>query len=911
MSTSLASSETRIVGLRCAGLHSPLGLGESQPTLSWRWEGSRRGLRQTAYRVRVSSSHKKLCTDEGDLWDSGRIEGDEQLVTFGGAPLGSRDGAFWVVEAWDEGGTLFRSEPAYWEMGLLERSDWNAEWIGGTLRGGKHTSSPCPYLRHAFALDQPIDSARLYATALGVYECEINGQKVSDQLLAPGWTDYHARVHYQTYDVTELLREGDNVWGAVIGDGWGSGHVGWWGRQQYHEAPCFLAQLEIVFEDGTRQTIASDGTWKTGYGPILESDMVMGESYDARQEQSGWSTPDFDDARWLPVELTPDAGVALSAPLGPPVRATQELHPIAEPRREGGAWIFDMGQNMVGRVRLKVQEPRGKTIRLRFAEVLAGGPAATTGPIYITNLRTARQTDYYTCKGEGEETHEPRFTFHGFRYVEVVGLTETPTRDTITGVVIHSDTPQTGDFTCSDPLVNQLQRNIDWGQRGNFVDIPTDCPQRDERLGWMGDAQVFVRTAAYNRDVATFFREWSRDIRDAQFPDGAVPCVVPNIERAATVKEPWHDGGPAWADAVLICPWTIYQCYGDRRILEENYDTFTRFMEYQHNTSQEGLRCSPDCGYWPGFGDWLALDGSGITEGGTPRELIGTAFYAHGADLMRQIATVLDKPSEALRYEAMFQTARAAFNRRFVTEGGLVFPGTQTAYVLALHFNLLPEELREQAALELVREIKRRGDKLSTGFVGSPYLPHVLTQTGHLDAAYTLLHQTGWPSYLYAVTQNATTIWERWDGWTAEKGFQDVGMNSFNHYAYGAVGDWLFGCVAGIDLAAPGYARLRMAPRPDGKLTDAHAHLDTPRGRAESAWQLSEGEFHWNVQVPPNTRAELRVPTSDASAPIREGSSDAEASQGLTLVRREADCVVFEAAAGRYELVATYVIPGA
>jgi alpha-L-rhamnosidase len=610
--------------------------------------------------------------------------------------------------------------------------------------------------------------------------------------------------------------------------------------------------------------------------------------------------------------------MALIATNGPTVRRIEELQPISEPVNKGNfitsRTIFDLGQNMVGWVRFKGSAPAGTTVTLRFAETVN-----PDGTLYTTNLRAARATDYYTFKGEGEEVWEPKFTFHGFRYVEVAGYPGTVTPDMVTGVVLHSDMAQTGEFACSEPLVNQLQHNILWGQKGNFVDVPTDCPQRDERLGWTGDIQVFARTAAFNMDVAGFMTKWAQDVADAQNEAGMIPAVVPSAI-------PLPDGGPAWADAAIICPWTMYLCYGDRRILETNYASMTRFMEWMLEASPGLIRCAPDFAGWPGFGDWLSINAN------TPRDLIGTAFLAYDANLMAQIAGVLGKTGEAARYRNLFADVKKAFAARYlqgselpanaaspsqirqmmdgadaISRGNLkavdygpitsevfntdLFTPTQTAYVLALHFDLLPEKLRPLAVAELVADIARRAMHLSTGFVGAPYLPHVLSNGGRLDIAYALLHQKTWPSWLYSVTQGATTIWERWDGWTEENGFQDPGMNSFNHYAYGSIGAWLYNTVAGIEIdpAQPGYKHSILRPQPGGGLTQAAGKLKTLYGELVSQWKLDNGTFAWTVIVPPNTTATVHLPVQEGSAIKLDG----KATSGL----------VHELGAGEYRFV--------
>ena len=779
-------------------------------------------------------------------------------------------------------------------MGLLARSDWQAQWIGAPFYGGPRTSSPAPYLRKDRSLQKPVMSARLYATAIGLYEFYINGSRVGDSVLTPGWTDYCKHSQYQTYDVTELLRSGPNVFGAILGDGWGVGHIAWVGRQRYADQPQLLAQIVLTYSDGSTEIIATDASWKVTSGPILESDLLMGESYDARRELKGWANPGYNDDSWRSVETFADSRTALVATNGPTVRRQEALQPeeirvipdFVNPR-----WIFDMGQNMVGWIRLRVRGEKGTTITIRYAEALN-----PDGTLYTTNLRTARNTDHYTLKGDGEEVWEPHFTFHGFRYVELLGFPGTPDEETITGIVIHSEMPTTGTFDCSDPLINQLQHNIVWGQKGNFVDVPTDCPQRDERLGWTGDAQVFIRTAAFNQNVAGFFTKWTRDLEDAQFPDGAYPAVAPN-------PAAWSigDGGPAWADAGVICPWTIYQCYDDVRLLEERYDSMRRFIEFLSQTSRDGVRCYAEYKGWHGFGDWLALDGSDGREGGTSKEIIGTAFFAYSTRLMEKIAGVLGKEEDAHYYESLSEKARDAFIQRFVNDDGTIQGETQTSYILALYFDLLPQELRRPAAAELVRNIQARENHLSTGFVGTPYINWVLSEMGHLDVAYTLLKQTTWPSWLYSVTQGATTIWERWDGWTHDKGFQDPSMNSFNHYAYGAVGAWMYSALGGIDLDPdqPGYKHIIMHPQPGGGLTHASAELHSLYGLIKSAWSLENGNFEWRITIPANTTATIYLPANDSSQ-IIEGEQSAEHSEGVSFLRMENSSAVFGLQSGSY-----------
>ncbi len=896
----------KVTHLSCEYRINPLGIDIVQPRLSWQILADRRGAKQTAYQILAAKDESQ----QQIIWDSGKVPSPQSiLVPYTGPELQSGQGVFWKVRIWDEkdSPTNF-SDIARWEMGLLSAKAWQGKWIGGTLVGGPRATIPAPYLRKSFSLLQPAMSARLYVTAFGLYEASINGKRIGDFELTPGWTDYNHRVHYQTYDVTELLQEGDNVLGAILGDGWYCGHVEWRDRQLYGDRPKLLAQLNITQPDGNCLSIYSDASWRVAYGPLLQSDIIMGECYDARLEFPGWNIPGYDQEKsntpWLPAStFTHPEGVALVAQNAPAIKSQETFTPISEPHEipdwRGSRWVFDLGQNMTGRIRLKVSGSCGTNIRIRHAEVLN-----PDGTLYTENLRTARATDYYTLKSNEIETWEPKFTFHGFRYVELAGVGGKPGKDMVAGIVLHSDLAPTGEFNCSDPLLNQLQHNILWGWKGNIVDVPTDCPQRDERLGWTGDAANFCRTAAFLTNSAPFFAKWLQDLEDSQGGSGAIPMVAPttwlDIER---------DGGPAWADAAVIIPWTIYQYYGDVRLLHERYGMMTRFMEYLVQTSPGLIRSNPDPADWTklddwrwgGFGDWLALDGSGKREGNTPKDLIGTAYLAYCSRLMAQIADLLGKDKDAEQYRQLFENTRQAFTNRFLSPDGLLTSSTQTSYVLALAFDLLPEKDRTRAAATLVRDILQRDKHLSTGFVGTPFLPFVLTEAGFLDIAYDLLFQKSWPSFLYAVTQGATTIWERWDGWTHDRGFQDPSMNSFNHYSYGAIGAWLYNVVAGMDsdIQQPGYRHIILHPRPGGGLTQTHAALESLYGHIESSWQIDNGKMIWNITIPPNTTATVWVPCVP-DIEVLESNRPAGSMEGVTFLRREKKEAVYQLASGHY-----------
>jgi len=884
------ASDVMLMGLKCEYRENPIGIDVRQPRLSWVLQADRRGVAQTAYQVQVAGSEDDLVAGRL-VWDSGRVASGQSIhVPYGGPALSSRQRCVWRVRAWDEQDrpTVW-SDPAWWEIGLLEPADWEARWIEAELEDDTSVSQPAHMLRTTFHVEGDVASARMYVTCHGLFEAELNGDRVGDHVLSPGWTAYDHRLQYETHDVGQMLVQGENAIGVTLGDGWYRGRLGFRNqRNTYGDRLALLLQIEIAYEDGRMQRVVTGEGWKAATGPILASDIYDGETYDARLERPGWSAAGYDDSDWVGVRVVDHSKEILVAPAGPPVRRIEQVKPIEIIHTPADETVVDMGQNMVGWVRLVAQGEAGTQVVLRFAEVLD-----KEGNFYVENLRTAKQTDTYVLKGDGVETFEPHFTFHGFRYVAVEGYPGELTLDSLTGVVVHSDTRPIGAFECSNPLLNQLQHNIVWGQKGNFLDVPTDCPQRDERLGWTGDAQVFIRTACFNMDVAGFFTKWLRDLAADQAEDGSVPHVIPS--RAAGGR----GGSAAWGDAATICPWTIYLCYGDTRILQEQYDSMVAWVEYIRS-------CAGDSYLWNTgfhFGDWLSFQSpspagvSAITD----TDLIATAFYAYSTSLVRRAAEVLGKQEDASRYAELEQKIKQAFCDEFVSPRGRVANNTQTAYALALMFDLLPEEQRPGAAQRLVQDIRRRGNHLSTGFVGTPYLCHVLSQFGHLDVAYDLLNQDTYPSWLYPVRQGATTIWERWDGIKPDGTFQDAGMNSFNHYAYGAIGEWMYRVVAGLDVdpQAPGYKHVLIQPRPGGGLMHARATLETLYGVAASGWQVDGDRVTVTAVVPANTTATVRLPEA-ADAEVTEGGSVLGAADGIVRVSADGDDLVVEVGSGSY-----------
>jgi alpha-L-rhamnosidase len=887
----------RVVGLRTEYAVDPLGIDARQPRLSWRIEAEGRGVVQSAYEIRVARSERGLGS-KGDLvWSSGRVASDESIHRpYGGPALESGRRYHWQVRVWDGSGKASAwSAPAWWEMGLLSPSDWKASWIEPGLPEDVTKTGPVPMLRREFRLRGAPARARAYVTSHGLYEMHLNGRRVGDAVFTPGWTSYGKRLQYQTYDVTSLLKAGDNAVGVQLGNGWYRGNLmgGVDRRNVYGDRLALLLQLEITHQDGRKEVVGTGEGWKAATGPILMAEIYHGETYDARLEKPGWSTPGFDDSDWPAAPVVSHGKDHLVAPAGPPVRRIQELKPTRIIRTPAGDTVADMGQNMVGWVRLTAEGPAGTTVTLRHAEVLD-----KEGNFYTENLRAARATARYTLKGGGPETFEPHFTFFGFRYVAVDGYPGELSPGALTGVVVHSDMPSTGALLTSKPLVDQLQRNIQWGQRGNFLDVPTDCPQRDERLGWTGDAQAFARTAAFNMDVAAFFTKWLRDVAADQLDDGSVPHVVPNV---LTRPDNPAAGSSGWADAAVIVPWTLYLAYGDKRILEEQYESMARWVEYERKRAGDDF-------LWTGdfhFGDWLAYtapsrEARSYPGATTGKDLIATAFYAHSTDLMQRVAIVLGRKEDAARYGEQLARVKAAFRDEFVTARGRVGENTQTAYVLALQFDLLPEDVRPLAAKRLAEEIRER-KHLTTGFLGTPYLCHVLGRYGYLDEAYLLLNRDEYPSWLYPVKQGATTIWERWDSLKPDGSFQDVSMNSFNHYAYGAIGEWMYRVMAGIEIdeAAPGYKHVLVQPRPGGGFTRVEASHDTMYGKVSSAWTLEDGRFALAVDVPPNTRATIRLPGARLAA-VTEGGRPLAGADGAKGQRQDGDAVVVEVGSGRY-----------
>ncbi|WP_077619355.1 alpha-L-rhamnosidase [Bacillus sinesaloumensis] len=883
-------SDLKISSLSVEYQKNPLGIGTKNPRVSWKLKSDKRGTLQIAYQLQVS-----LSEDFNNLyWDTGQIHSADSLhIKYEGPSLTSSTRYYYRVKVWDNFGRESAwSETSWWETALYETSEFKATWITPNPDEIAPDAEPSFMLRKEFALKDGIESARIYVTGVGLYELHLNGKRVGEDLLTPGWTSYSKRIQYQTYDVTSQL-EKDNAIGVLLADGWYKGDLAWEGQRSiYGEKRGIVLQLMVRYVDGTEELIVTDESWKASTGPVLYSEIYHGEIYDARLEKKGWSQPGYNDAEWSGVVNLALPLSNLVAQENNPTRVTETLKPQSVFVTPAGDTVFDMGQNMVGRIRFTVDAPAGTKITLKHSEVLD-----KDGNIYFGNLRTARQTVEYITKGEGTETYAPVFTFMGFRYVKVEGYPGQENSlaiDNFVGEVMHSDMEATGEFVTSNTMVNKLQENIKWGQRGNFVDVPTDCPQRDERLGWTGDAQVFIRTALFNYQGGQFFTKWLRDLAADQLPNGGVPYVIPNVIDG--------DSSAAWGDAAVICPWTLYLSYGDKQLLGEQYDSMKAWVEYIR--AQGNNEFIWNTGFH--YGDWLGLDSKEDSYfGATPNEFVATAFYAYSTRLLRDTAAVLNKTEDVEKYTWLLDQIKKHFSDEFITPKGRLAVSTQTAHVLALMFDLVGDKVRERIAYDLNQLVLENDYHLSTGFVGTPYLNLVLSDNGFHQTAVKLLLQETYPSWLYSVSKGATTIWEHWDGIKEDGSFWSDDMNSFNHYAYGSIGDWMYRYVAGLDMdeTAPAYKRIQIRPRIGGKeLTSVRAAYESLYGRIVSSWNLTHEEVKVEVEVPANTTATILLPTARIEG-VKENGVDLFKADGITDVTQTDEGVSLVAGSGTYQFV--------
>ena len=882
----VASAQVSVKNLRCENRVNPLGMDIRNPRFSWQLISDQKNLMQTAYEIRVTNKSGKSI-----IWNSGKQMTDQSLyVPYAGKPLQSAMTYFWQVRVWDnKGNTSDWSERAFWQMGLLQTDDWKAKWIE-SASAADSVNGPAILFRKPFRLNKKIISATAFITAHGMYEASINGKKIGNAFLTPGWTSYHKRLQYQAYDVSELVSAGENVIGITIGSGWYRTPLAWNDNKNlYGKKLGLLAQINIVYEDGSQDSIVTNSSWKTTEnGPIRFSEIYNGEIQDAREELPGWDKPGFDDKSWSSVSEKEYTKENLIATYNEPVVKHETFHPLRIFKTPKGEQVIDFGQNLVGWAQFKVQGRAGDEITVDHAEVLD-----KEGNFYTENLRAAKSRDTYILNGKGEEIFEPHFTFHGFRYLRVKGFPGEIKPENITAFTLYSDMNPSGQFKCSNPMLNQLQHNIQWGQKGNFLDVPTDCPQRDERLGWTGDAQAFSRTAGFNMDVHNFFSKWMKDVAADQSDNGMIPFVVPNV------LGPKAGGSAGWADVSTIIPWNMWLAYGDPQIVTDQYESMKGWVGYMQNHSKDYLW---NTGFH--FGDWLFFRPADDNDGRsavTDKYLIAQCFFAHSTQLLVNAAKVLNKQDDVQKYSQLLRQVKDAFLKEYVTSSGRLVSGTQTAYVLALQFDMLPDALREQAAKRLVNNIQDYDNHLTTGFLGTPYLCEVLTRYGYDTVAYKLLLQETYPSWLYPVKMGATTIWERWDGQKPDSSFQTPGMNSFNHYAYGAIGDWMYRNITGLDTyeEGAGYKKIRIRPHTGGSLSFASAELETGYGKLSVSWKFSNGKFLMDIEIPANTTASIFIPASDAAS-ISENGKTLSDEKEITVKGKQGNYVELQTGSGIY-----------
>lgn len=840
----------RLYDFRTEYRRNPIGLAIEKPRFSWKIEADEKNTMQKSYHIAVKEIS---CHTENMVWDSGIVESAQSvMVVYEGEELKPETVYRVSAQVVDNHGNTANAEMTF-ETGIFDNSEFTAKMITHSF---PDEETACPAFFKEFCLEKKIAKARLYATAHGVYEICLNGSRVGDYRMAPGWTSYHHRLQYQIYDVTEQLSE-KNLIEVTAGNGWYKGILGFTCEpNQYGNKVGVFAELHMIYEDGSREVIGTDENWSVKTDKIRYSEIYMGETIDTNEPETcigEVSIKEFDPS-------------VLTAQENEPVRITQRIPAKKLLTTPKGEKLVDFGQNLTGLVEVKIKGRKGQKITIRHAETLD-----KDGNFYPETLRQAKSIDTYICNGE-EQVFLPHFTFHGFRYICVEGIDDM-SPDMFTACVMHSDMEETGSFICSNEKINQLQSNISWGMRDNFLDIPTDCPQRDERLGWMGDAQVFSWTASYNRNTALFFSKWMRDISADSSLEKGVPHVVPDILGQYSSS--------AWSDAAVIIPWVVYQTYGDTRILEENWKCMHEWVDYiTNNCGRNGL-------WQTGFqyGDWLALDKeeSADRTGATDKYMIANAYYLYVTDLVKKTAEILGWKEEADKYGKLYAEKLELFRNEYYTPTGRIVSETQTGAVLSLYFHLAREKDRERILQTLLTNIENHKDHLATGFVGTPYICHALSENGAHEKAAALLMKEDYPSWLYAVNKGATTIWERWDSIKPDGTFDESGMNSLNHYAYGSVGDWMYRKIAGINQVEPGYKKIRIRPMFVKGIEEAEGTFESPYGKIVSGYQCRDGKIHIHVEIPANTTAVIILPETEECLEVGSGSYDYEYDTETTL----------------------------
>ena len=919
----------KAINFLCEYSSNPIGLDEKKPRFSWEVEVNDQGKFQSAYQILVASSREKIQNNNGDIWNSGKVKSEQSVNNvYEGKPLESGEKYFWKVKIWDEKENEgLNSDLSTFEMGLLNLKDWEGYWIKQSddeIKG--------PLFRKDFTIEKDIKRARAYVTGLGYYELRLNGQKIGDKVLDPGWTDYDKRILYSTYDITKDLNKGKNAVGIMLGNGRYTPDEEFVKKsasanslhsiQVFGEKPVALLQINIEFCDGSKISIYTDNNWKVASGPITFNNIYDGEAYDARLEKEGWDIADYDDSSWENAsKANPQPkGKLVSQTTFPIIKVSKILYPKKIISPKPGVYVYDFGQNFTGWVRFRGVGKKGVKVKIKYAELLNNEGMLNTVP-----NRCADATDVYIFKGTEEEVYEPRFTYHGFRYVEITGFSGTPSLKNIEGRVVHTAVPETGNFFCSNDLINKIHNNILWGQVSNLMSVPTDSPQRDERMGWMGDAQLVAEEALYNFNMVGFYKKWLADIRDAQQEDGSVPDVVPPYW-------PCYPADPAWGTACLVIPWYVYLFFNDKRILEENYLMMKKWADFLQTNSKDNIILKLGK-----FGDWCPP--WHVHSVDTSLDLVSTWYYYYATLIVYRVAKILGKEKEAEKYNERAAKIKEAFNNRFIKEDGYsgmqyeryenLVPkdaseeekerikkrlsksftvASQTSNILPLYLDIVPDNKKDQILDTLIHNITVvHSNHLNTGIIGTRYIMDVLTKNGYSDLAYKLATQTTYPSWGYMLKEGATTLWERWEY------LADTGMNSHNHIMLGTVDAWFYKVLAGIniDLSTPGFEEIVIKPIPVNGLDSAGALLETIRGVISSKWRKSIESINLEVIIPGNSKAKIFVPKMDlGNLVIEEGGSiiwkDGEFKDkmsGINSGNEEKNYVMFSVNPGSYNFI--------
>lgn len=892
IASSTAHAKIQPTMLKCEYLVNPVGIDTTQPRLFWQMESDQRGQKQTAYQIKVASSPTRLMFGIADLWDSGKVKSDQSIqVVYSGKERSSGQRAYWKVRVWDKDGRAGKySKPAYWEMGLLDAGDWKGKWLAAKPDSQPVTGAePVPYFRKTFAIDKKIKQARAYVSGVGYYELYLNGKKVGDHVLDPAFTKYDKRVLYVTYDVTQQLTKGQNAVGAVLGSGWYNMHtIDTWEfyKAPWRARPALLCQLRIDFTDGSSQTIATDQTWKVSTGPIVFDGIRNGETYDARLENKGWDTANFNDAAWSPAQVVAGPKGTLCAQMILPIRVMKTIKPVGITEPKPGVFVFDMGQNFAGWARLNVTGPAGTTITLHHEERLNPDGTVDTR-MNSKHVKSGQfQTSVYTLRGEGTEVWEPRFTYYGFRYVQVTGWPGKPTLDNLTGCVVHTSFEQTGEFECSNTLLNKIQQCTLWSYVSNFHGYPTDCPHR-EKQGWTGDAHLAAEAGLYNFNSQSAYTKWMNDFKDEQQPDGNLPGIVPTGGWGYQIvweKGPqWLGGfGPAWDSAYVLIPWYMYQYCGDTRILQQHYDGMKRYLDKVTSHYTTDYICPI------GLEDWC------YAKQRTTKSLTSTGYYYADTLVLARTAQILGKKEDSEKYATLASKIKQSFNEKFFDPNTGQYTGwTQTALSCALYQGLVEQGQEERVLKNLMANIAQANWHLDAGILGTKYTLNCLGDAGHADVVYKMLNQTDYPSYGHWLAQGATTLWEQWDG-----------GNSRNHIMFGDVSRWFYRALAGIDIdkSDVAFKKIIIRPNPVEGLSWAKGKVDSMYGPIESSWRRDGGRFMLDVTIPPNTTATAYLPAK-INQTITESGKPIEKDVGVVCSSWTENVVVLNLASGKYQFV--------